>query len=1033
MSFKIQTKLILAFLAMLIPFFIFIIINYSIQMAIHESFHKVKEISGEIQTLGDFQVIIEKVLMPGNDYIITGDRRYIKEFDRASVDLENRIRGAEEILTRLKALKGLDPAELEEEEKILKSVKMAWENIKDLSLKIFAIPDPVGSRIAAGLMEEMDYRWAYPAVERLERWREIDREEYRETTEAADRAWRHYLIITAASIAVLIFLGISFSFFLSRLFAIPIKKLHEGIDALAGGNLDYRLNIPARGDEIGQLARGFNVMAERLNESTGALRESEANLNKAQAVAHIGSWFMDVTKNKLFWSDETYRMFEVLKGIPLTYEKFLDIVHSDDREYVDRKWTAALNKEPYDIEHRIIVDGKLKWVRERAEVQFNEEGKAVKGIGTVQDITEHKRAEEALRESEERYRILYDNTPTMNFTLDTSGNVVSLNQFAVRELGYQPEELVGRPVLDIFYDEDKPALLKQFGEVLQNPGRAYGWELRKVHKEGRIVWVREIACTTKDQTGDIVILVACQNISERKKAEEVLQESEKRYKHLVESVTNYIYTVKIENGRAAATSHGPGCVTVTGYTSEEYEADPHLWYRTVHEEGRKAVIEQANKVLSDEAVSPLEHRIIHKDGRVRWVRNTPVPHHDEQGRLIAYDGLIQDITEIKRLGEQLQQAQKMESIGQLAGGIAHDFNNLLTSILGYSDLALNDLPEDHPLRETLGIIKGSAEKAAELTRQLLAFSRKQMLDMKVVNLNTVVEQMGKMLQRVIAENIVLDLKTRSPIKNIMADAGQIEQVLMNLVINARDAMPDGGCLTIETADVRLDQNYAQRHESVQPGPYVMMAVTDTGVGMSPEVQEKIFDPFFTTKEKGRGTGLGLSMVYGIVKQHKGYIWVYSEALKGTTFKIYLPAVQEAVEVKEQGRDKPGEMPRGAETVIVVDDEPSILRLILEVLQPLGYQLIGASSGEEALKAGNTFKGSVGLLLTDVILPGMDGKELADALRARHPQMKVIFMSGYADNAIVHQGILYPEIAFLQKPMTPGMLARKVRDVLDERT
>jgi len=596
-------------------------------------------------------------------------------------------------------------------------------------------------------------------------------------------------------------------------------------------------------------------------------------------------------------------------------------------------------------------------------------------------------------------------------------------------LGYQPEELVGKPVLDIFYDEDKPALLKQFGEVLQNPGRAYGWELRKVHKEGHIVWVREIACTTKDQTGGIIILVACQDISERKKAEEVLQESEKRYKHLVESVTNYIYTVKIENGRAAATSHGPGCV-MTGYASEEYEADPSLWYRMVYEEDKKAVMEQAKRVLSDEAVSPLEHRIIHRDGLVRWVRNTPVPHHDEQGRLIAYDGLIQDITEIKRIGEQLRHAQKMESIGQLAGGIAHDFNNLLTSILGYSDLALIDLPEDHPLRETLGIIKSSAEKAAELTRQILAFSRKQVLDMKVVNLNTVVEQMGKMLQRVITENIVLDLKT-SPIMNVMADAGQVEQILMNLVINARDAMPDGGCLTIETADVRLDRNYAQRHESVQPGPYVMLAVTDTGVGMSQEVQEKIFDPFFTTKEKGRGTGLGLSMVYGIVKQHTGYIWVYSEAGKGTTFKIYLPAVQQAVEVKEQGRDEPGEMPRGSETIMVVDDEPSILSLILDVLQPLGYQLIGASSGEEALKAGNTFKGSVGLLLTDVILPGMHGKELADALRARRPKMKVIFMSGYADNAIVHQGILDPGIAFLQKPMTPGMLARKVRDVLDQ--
>ncbi len=307
MSLNIRTKLILAFLVMLIPLLIFTIINYSIQRAIHESFHNVKEISEEIQTLGDLQLAMQRVLMPSNDYIITGDRRYIKEFELLSADLENRIRSAEEILVRLKTLKGLNPAEVKEEEDILKSVKAAWGNIKDLSLRIFAIPDPVGSRIAARLMEEMDYKWAYPAVERLGRWREIDREEYREAVEAADRAWRHHLIIIAASIAVLIFLGISFSLFLSRLFAMPIKKLHEGVEALAGGNLDYRLEIPKTGDEFEQLTRGFNLMTERLKESYAALEARIEDMERFRKATIQREFRMKELKDRIKELEEELR------------------------------------------------------------------------------------------------------------------------------------------------------------------------------------------------------------------------------------------------------------------------------------------------------------------------------------------------------------------------------------------------------------------------------------------------------------------------------------------------------------------------------------------------------------------------------------------------------------------------------------------------------------------------------------------------------------------------------------------------------
>ncbi len=427
------------------------------------------------------------------------------------------------------------------------------------------------------------------------------------------------------------------------------------------------------------------------------------------------------------------------------------------------------------------------------------------------------------------------------------------------------------------------------------------------------------------------------------------------------------------------------------------------------------------------------------DARIqKYVEVKALPRFDKQHRTIGLIHIVRDITDRKRAEEeqrnlqaQFLQAQKIESIGLLAGGVAHDFNNILSTILGYSELSLMNLPDGHPARQNLLIIREAGEKAAALTHQLLAFSRKQVLEMKAINLNTIVEKMVKMLGRVIGEDVVLHLNTKSPTRNIMADLGQIEQVLMNLAVNARDAMPAGGRLIIETSDIELYGEYVKKHEIVKPGPYVMLAVSDTGEGMSKNVMDRIFDPFFTTKEVGRGTGLGLATVYGIVKQHNGYIFVYSEPGKGTTFKIYLPATHE----KSRGTQTAasGTMSRGTETVLVADDEPDIRNLVLDVLRPLGYHVLIAASGEEALSASDALRGPVDLLLTDVVMPGMDGKKLADELCSRRPDVKVIFMSGYTDDAIAHHGILDSGVILIQKPLTPGVLARKIREVLDKKS
>jgi signal transduction histidine kinase len=389
------------------------------------------------------------------------------------------------------------------------------------------------------------------------------------------------------------------------------------------------------------------------------------------------------------------------------------------------------------------------------------------------------------------------------------------------------------------------------------------------------------------------------------------------------------------------------------------------------------------------------------------------------------------ILEKKGLEQQLQQAQKMESVGRLAGGVAHDFNNLLTAMMGYAGLARESIPPDNPASVCVQEIQKAADRAATLTNQLLAFARRQIIEPRVINLNDLILDMGKMLRRLIGEDVELVLRPASEACAVKVDRGQMEQVLVNLAVNARDAMPDGGRLTIETTIVTLDEGYALTHPEVSPGQYVMLAVSDNGVGMAEEVKAHLFEPFFTTKEKGKGTGLGLATCYGIVKQSSGHIWVYSEPGQGTTFKIYLPQVDELPGSLPES-EEPAALLRGKETVLLVEDEPAVRELAAHVLRAQGYTVLEADNGDAALRqVGEQAGEKIHLLLTDVVMPRMSGKELADRLKVIRPDLKVLFTSGYTDDAIVHHGVLQAEIAFLQKPFSPVTLARKVREVLDK--
>jgi two-component system cell cycle sensor histidine kinase/response regulator CckA len=469
----------------------------------------------------------------------------------------------------------------------------------------------------------------------------------------------------------------------------------------------------------------------------------------------------------------------------------------------------------------------------------------------------------------------------------------------------------------------------------------------------------------------------------------------------------------------------PGFQKITGYSEDELLGKDCLTLAT-HEFKEKIRL-NAIQMLKGKRTSPYEYQFLTKRGEIRWAMES-VTTTSFNGKKSTI-GYFMDITERRLLEDQLTRVQKMEAIGILAGGIAHDFNNLLTALLGYGELMKMDLDKNDPHYYYTEEIMRTATRGSTLTQQLLAFSRKQILQPRVISINTLVANMKRLLRRLIGEDIDLVTKIDPDLGAVRADKGQIEQIIMNLAVNARDAMPHGGKLILETANAFLDENYEQRHLEVKPGPYVMLAVSDNGMGMDAGTQSHIFEPFFTTKKMGQGTGLGLATVYGIVRQSGGYIWIYSEPGQGTTFKIYLPRVEEALDVSEP---KPAMVTdlKGRETILVVEDDKALREVICKGLKKFGYVVLEAANGGEALLTCEKRKAPIDLLLTDVVLPQMSGRELAERLGELRPGMKVLYMSGYTENAIVNNGILKDNVGFLQKPFKVNVLVQKIREILD---
>ncbi len=502
-----------------------------------------------------------------------------------------------------------------------------------------------------------------------------------------------------------------------------------------------------------------------------------------------------------------------------------------------------------------------------------------------------------------------------------------------------------------------------------------------------------------------------------------IAESEKKFRVLAESANDWEYWVSDHEGIVFMS---PSCEKVTGYTSDEFQQTPNLLTEIIHPEDRAKYSRYSAQEYGEDVYS-LEIRIIAKDGSTRWLSHAWRP--------IYIDGVImgrrvsnRDISAQKQLETQLYQVQKMDAIGSLTGGIAHDFNNILTAILGYSLLSLKELPEQSPVKKNIEGIYHAAEKAAALTRQLLAFSRKQVLNMRTINLCSVVSEMEDMILRLIGENIRLKVSFNLRNAYINADRIQLDQVLLNLVVNARDAMPEGGQISIALDRMRVEAGSANKRQGARPGDYIRLQVRDTGEGIPKEILDKIFEPFYTTKEQGKGTGLGLATVYGIIKQHNGTISVESDPGHGSCFTILLPAVQEII--PEQVRQEDDSLVQGVETILVVDDEPAICELVADMLRQLGYSVVTAPCASEAIKLVMARDRKFDLILTDMLMPGMNGRELVQSLAGLDPGIKVLYMSGHTDNLITAQGRRDQGGHFIGKPFTPYGLARKIREVLD---
>lgn len=688
------------------------------------------------------------------------------------------------------------------------------------------------------------------------------------------------------------------------------------------------------------------------------------------------------------------------------------------RQKLEAKREGSL--EPTIYEKEIFTKDKRRLTLEVNSRPIIKNNRVAGVLGIARDITARKEQEKAQAESEQRFQAIF-HTANIGIAIgDRNASAAESNQAYQQMLGYTAEELRGMTIRDYTHPEDVELNIALHKELIEGKREFYRMEKRYICKDKRLIWGNLTVSLVRCAAGEPLFGVAMvEDITKRKKAEQSLRESEERFRDLVENAKDIIYTHDLTGRYTSINRAGE---EIIGYSLEEVL---NLSFAdVVAPEQIEFARQRLNDKINGVEQAAYELEIVRKDRRRLTVEvNTRLIYENDEP--IGVQGIARDITARKNLEEQLRQAQKLEAVGRLAGGIAHDFNNMLTVITSYSDLLLRNLDSADVNRQKVEEIKRAGERSATLTQQLLAFSRRQIMQPQIVDLNRIVSDMSIMLERLIGEDVQLVARLGADLRAVKVDIGQISQVVMNLAVNARDAMPAGGRLTIETKNLTISA--IDNNGSLAPGRYVALFIGDTGIGMSDDIQAHIFEPFFTTKPVGKGTGLGLATVYGIVKQSGGSIAVESKLGRGTIFKIYLPQAGQAADL--QRTDYAAQIPGGTETILLVEDEDMVRDLTSEVLESCGYKVIAARNGAEALHALTLENQKIDLLLTDVVMPQMSGRELAERIARLDPEVPVLFTSGYTGETISHHGIFADGAGFIQKPFTPDQLARKVRETL----
>ncbi len=802
----------------------------------------------------------------------------------------------------------------------------------------------------------------------------------------------------------------------------PVHKMR----ALAAGARDF-ISKPFDLAEV--LARVHVMVEVRLMHQHGTVT-NVARLEKAQRIASVGDWEYDFTRqHRLRWSDEVYRILGISRGhFPPTAETFYTHVHPDDLAAVRReKQIAAKGLRRVDFEHRIIrSDGEVRYIRQVAEMTFSDDGEPLLESGTIQDITDRKSAEADLRESEERYRKMLTHSPDALY-VHVDGRLTFVNQAFCRMMGASdPSNLIGKPAAEILH----PA---HDGQVLErDPGTSKGvqippLEIKFVRLDGSIVDV-EVTSVAFDFRGHREVQVIARDISSRKLAEGILRESEERFKFVARAVSDVVWDWNLLTNTLW---WNDGFMTTFGYAPGEIEPSVESWTKRIHADDRVRVVNGLRSAIRtrDECWTD-EYRFQRKDGTYSFVHDRGFILRDAAGNGTRMVGGMRDLTEKKKMEEQYLRSQRMESIGTLAGGIAHDLNNVLAPIMMAIELLKQGDGGKARRDKILETIHSSCRRGADLVRQVLSFARGVGHQRVAVRLWLMIEELTGIMKETFPRNIKMTTEVPDGLWPVTGDPGQLHQVLLNLAVNARDAMPNGGQLKIAASNVTIDAQFAATSHSATPGTYVLVAVSDNGCGIPPEIRDRIFEPFFTTKEVGKGTGLGLSTAHTVIKNHGGFLTVDSEVGQGTTFKAYIPA-EMALRTVDSASPQQRELPRGHdELVLVIDDEYSILEITQQTLEAFGYRVITASNGAEAVKLYAKQARGIAVVITDMMMPIMDGVATIHVLGCINPGVKIIAASGLelatnmakANNAGVRD--------FLQKPYTAETLVQRVREVID---